>query len=288
MSARVLEGEPIAERLKGQLRERLAKLGPPAPKLVALMVGENPGAVAYAKQQARACEELDIAFELRQFAETITEAELLGVVEQLNADATVTGIIIQMPLPEHIDRRRAQRAVNPLKDVDGVHPANLGATVQGRTTLAPCTAQAVVTLVEEAGVPVEGAELVMVGHSEIVGKPTALLLLDRFATTTVCHIATRDLAFHTRRADILIVAVGKPGLIRGDMIKPGALVIDVGINRIKDPATGKTRLVGDVAFEEALEVAGIITPVPGGVGPLTVVMLLKNIVEAAELQRGLA
>ncbi|MBC7286704.1 MAG: bifunctional 5,10-methylenetetrahydrofolate dehydrogenase/5,10-methenyltetrahydrofolate cyclohydrolase, partial [Armatimonadetes bacterium] len=269
MSARILEGQPIADRIKEDLRQRLAELGEPAPKLVAVMVGENPGAAAYAKQQARACEELGIGYELRQFAEDTSEQELLAAVAELNRDDSVTGIIIQMPLPEHIDRRRVQRAVLPVKDVDGVHPANLGATVQGRTELAPCTAQAVFTLVKESGVKIEGAELVMVGHSEIVGKPTALLLLDQFATTTVCHIATRDLAFHTRRADILIVAVGKAGLITGDMIKPGALVVDVGINRVKDPETGKSKIVGDVVFDEAKEVAGIITPVPGGVGPLT-------------------
>lgn len=286
MAAQVLEGRPIAERIKAELKDRIAKLGEPAPSLVALMVGENPGAVAYSKQQRRACEELGIAYELRQFPESTTEEELLNTIAELNADTGVTGIIIQMPLPEHIDRRAAQRAVDPMKDVDGVHPANLGATVQGRTELAPCTAQAVFTLVKESGVEIEGAELVMVGHSEIVGKPTALLLLDQFATTTVCHIATRDLAFHTKRADILIVAVGKAGLISGDMIKPGALVVDVGINRVKDPETGKSKIVGDVVFDEAKEVAGIITPVPGGVGPLTVVMLLKNTVEAAELQRG--
>jgi methylenetetrahydrofolate dehydrogenase (NADP+)/methenyltetrahydrofolate cyclohydrolase len=287
MAARLLEGGPIAERIKDELRQRLERLGAPAPKLVALMAGENPGAVAYAKQQARACEEMGISYELKQFPETVTQDELLGAIAELNADESVTGIIIQMPLPEQVDRRVAQRAVAPVKDVDGVHPANLGATVQGRTELAPCTAQAVYTLVRESGVQIEGAELVMVGHSEIVGKPTALLLLDQFATTTVCHIATRDLAFHTSRADILIVAVGKAGLIRGNMIKPGALVVDVGMNRVKDPETGKTKMVGDVVFEEASEVAGIITPVPGGVGPLTVVMLLKNTVEAAEIQRGI-
>lgn len=286
MPAQLLEGGPIAERIKEELRERLAKLGGPVPKLVALMAGENPGAAAYARQQAGACEQMSIEYELRQFGEGVSQEELLAAIGELNADASVTGIILQMPLPEGVDRRVAQAAVAPVKDVDGVHPANLGATLQGRTQLAPCTAQAVYRLVRESGVQIEGAELVMVGHSEIVGKPTALLLLDDFATTTVCHIATRDLAFHTTRADILIVAVGKPGLITGSMIKPGGLVVDVGMNRVKDPETGKSRMVGDVVFDEAVEVAGILTPVPGGVGPLTVVMLLKNTVEAAELQRG--
>ncbi len=285
MPAQLLEGGPIAERIKEELRERLEKLGGTTPKLVALMAGENPGAAAYARQQARACDEMGIEYELRQFDESVSEGGILAAIEELNADASVTGIILQMPLPEGVDRRVAQAAVAPVKDVDGVHPANLGATVQGRTQLAPCTAQAVYRLVKESGVQIEGAELVMVGHSEIVGKPSALLLLDDFATTTVCHIATRDLAFHTTRADILIVAVGKAGLITGDMIRPGALVVDVGMNRVKDPETGKSRMVGDVVFDEAVEVAGILTPVPGGVGPLTVVMLLKNTVEAAELQR---
>ncbi len=288
MPAKLLEGGPIAERIKGELREELKKLGEPAPALVALLVGDNKGAKMYAGQQAKACEELGIGYELREQPATITQEELLKVVADLNADPAVTGVILLVPVPEQINARAIQQAVAPEKDVDGVHPANLGGVVQGIRRMAPCTAQAAVTLVEESGYEIEGAEVVMVGHSEIVGKPIALLLLDKFATTTVCHIATKDVAAHTKKADILISAVGvKPNLIKADQIKPGALVIDVGIIRVKDEATGKRKTVGDVEFDKACEVAGMITPVPGGVGPLTVVMLLKNTVEAAKIQRGL-
>lgn len=285
MSARILEGGPVAEQIKADLKERVAQLGGTAPKLVALMAGENAGARAYAKMQAKSCEEIGIDYELREVPEDLSEGEMLEAIEQLNADESVNGIILLMPVPEQMDARELQASIDPIKDVDGVHPANLGSAVQGDRTLVPCTAQAVMALVEASGVDIEGAEAVVVGHSEIVGKPTALLLLDKFASTTVCHIATRDVPFHTRRADILVVAVGKAGLIRGYQIKPGALVIDVGMNRFKDPKTGKSRMAGDVLFDEAVQVAGIITPVPGGVGPLTTVMLLKNTVEAMELQR---
>ena len=288
MSARILEGGPIAERIKADLEKQLEQVGGTPPRLVALLVGDNPGARAYAKTQAKECAEVGITYDLRQFVQELSEAEMVEVIEQLNADASVNGIILLMPVPEQMDARRLQAAIDPIKDVDGVHPANLGTAVQGRRTLVPCTAQAVMALVEASGVDIEGAEAVVVGHSEIVGKPTALLLLDKFASTTVCHIATRDVRFHTKRADILIVAVGKAGLIRGYQVKPGALVVDVGMNRIKDPKTGKSRMVGDILFDEVVQVAGILTPVPGGVGPLTVVMLLKNTVEAMELQRARA
>ncbi len=285
MSAKILKGGPIADRINADLKGRLEQMGGEPPKLVAVLVGDNPGARAYAKTQAKACEETGITYELREFSEELSEMEMLEAIEQLNEDESVNGIILLMPVPEQMDARELQSAIDPIKDADGVHPANLGSAVQGDRTLVPCTAQAVMALVEASGVDIEGAEAVVVGHSEIVGKPTALLLLDKFASTTVCHIATKDVPFHTRRADILVVAVGKAGLISGEQIKPGALVIDVGMNRVKDPETGKSKMVGDVVFEEAKEVAGIITPVPGGVGPLTVVMLLKNTVEATELQR---
>jgi len=285
VSAKILEGGPIAERIKAELKQQLANLGGEPPRLTALMVGDNPGARAYAKSQATACEEVGIRYELREFPDSLAQAELLEVIRELNQDDSVNAILLLMPVPQGMDARALQAAIDPIKDADGVHPANLGTAVQGRRVLVPCTAQAVMALAEASGVSIEGAEAVVVGHSEIVGKPTALLLLDKFASTTVCHIATRDVPFHTRRADILVVAVGKPGLVGGEQIKPGALVIDVGINRVKDPETGKTKIVGDVIFDEAKEVAGIITPVPGGVGPLTPVMLLKNTVEAMELQR---
>ncbi len=272
MSAKLLEGKPIADRIKGELRRELDALaGKIKPNLVAIMVGENKGAEMYSKMQAKACDGMGIPYELKALPAESTEADLLDLVTDLNADPAVTGIILQVPVPQHINARTIQAAIDPRKDVDGVHPANLGAVVQGSRRLAPCTAQSVLTLVEEAGVPIKGAEVTVVGHSEIVGKPVALLLLDLFATTTVCHIETKDTGSHCRHADILVCATGVAGLIKPDWIKPGALVIDVGAPK------------ADVA-EGAEEVAGVLTPVPGGVGPLTVTMLLKNTIEAAKMQ----
>lgn len=288
MSAKLLKGGPIAEAIKTQVKEAIAALPEEQrPRLVAVMVGDNPGARSYAKMQRKSCDEVGILYELKEFGESISEAELIAAVDELNQDDAVHGIILQMPVPEHINARAVQAAIAPVKDVDGVNPANLGAVVMGRVEGAPCTAQAVVRLVEETGINLYGAEVVVVGHSEIVGKPVALLLLDKFATTTVCHIGTSDagmLEEHTTGADILIVAAGVPGLIKGNMIKPGATVIDVGINRIKDEE-GKTKIVGDVEFESASEVAGTITPVPGGVGPVTTAMLLQSTLYAAQSQR---
>ncbi len=284
MSAKILEGGPIAEQIKAEIMAEIEQMARP-PCLVAVMVGDNTGARMYAKMQAKSCEEVGIAYELKEFSDEISEADLLGEVQSLNEDANVDGIILQMPVPEHINARTVQATIAPQKDVDGVNPTNLGRVVMGHPEAAPCTAQAAVRLVEETGIDLYGAEVVVVGHSEIVGKPVALLLLDEFATTSVCHIGTSDagmLEEHTTRADILIVAAGVPGLIKGNMIKPGVAVIDVGINRVKDPETGKSKTVGDVAFDEAVEVAGIITPVPGGVGPITTAMLLQSTLLAAQ------
>jgi len=284
VSAKLLEGGPIAEQIKDEIRAEIKEMARP-PCLVAVMVGDNAGARMYAKMQAKSCEEVGIAYELKEFSDEISEADLLGEIQKLNDDSSVDGMILQMPVPEHINARTVQAAIAPKKDVDGVNPSNLGRVVMGHPEGAPCTAQAAVRLVEAAGVDLYGAEVVVVGHSEIVGKPVALLLLDKFATTTVCHIGTSEagmLEAHTTGADILIVAVGVPGLIKGDMIKPGAAVIDVGINRVKDPETGKSKTVGDVAFDEVVEVAGIITPVPGGVGPITTAMLLQSTLRAAK------
>ncbi len=288
MSAKLLEGGPIADAVKSEVQAAIAELPEEQrPCLVAVMTGDNPGARAYARMQRKACEEVGIVYELKELDEAITEAELIGEINRFNRDEAVDGIILQMPVPDHINARAVQAAIDPAKDVDGVNPANLGAVVMGHAGGAPCTAQAVVRLVEETGIDLYGAEVVVVGHSEIVGKPVALLLLDKFATTTVCHIGTSDagmLEQHTTGADILIVAVGVPGLIKGNMIKPGATVIDVGINRVKDEE-GKSKMVGDVEFESASEVADIITPVPGGVGPVTTAMLLQSTRHAAQLQR---
>ncbi len=285
MSARIISGEPVADRIKQAVKAAVDELSTTLPpKLASVLVGQNPGAVAYARMQRRACEEVGIQYELVELPETASQAEVMAAITDLNTREDVTAIIVQMPLPEHVDARAVQRMIDPAKDADGVHPLNLGHVVQGRMRQAPCTAQAVMELLREAEVQLHGAEVVMVGHSEIVGKPTALLLLDQLATVTVCHIGTKDLKAHTSRAEILIVAVGKPGLITADMVKPGAVVIDVGINRVKDPQTGKSRIVGDVDFDAVKEVAGAITPVPGGVGPVTTAVLLRNVIDATRLQ----
>jgi methylenetetrahydrofolate dehydrogenase (NADP+) / methenyltetrahydrofolate cyclohydrolase len=291
MSANLLQGAPLADQIKADVVAAIAELGK-TPKLAAILATDNKGAEFYAKSQGKACEEVGIDFELFTLPPDASQADIESQISALNSDPGVTGIILLMPVPEGVDGRSLQRAIDPKKDVDGVHPANLGAVVQGGTTLAPCTAQAVLALVEASQAPLftdmreaagKGAEIVVVGHSEIVGKPSALLLLDKFATVTVCHIGTKDLKSHTQNADVLIVAVGKAGLIKGEHIKPGAIVIDVGINRVKTE-DGKSKIVGDVLFDEAVEIASEITPVPGGVGTVTTAMLLKNIIDAARLQ----
>jgi methylenetetrahydrofolate dehydrogenase (NADP+)/methenyltetrahydrofolate cyclohydrolase len=251
------------------------------------MAGDNPGARAYAKMQSKAAEAVGIVYELVEMAEDLTQEEMAGKIVELNADPSVTGIIQLMPCPPQINARAIQAIIAPSKDVDGVTAAGLGEVVRGNMGAAPCTAQSVLELVKASGLTLRGLECVVVGHSEIVGKPVALLLLDAFATVTVCHIGTSEAgmtAKHTLGADLLIVAVGVKGLIKGSMIKPGAVVIDVGMNRVKD-AEGKTKMVGDVVFEEALEVAGQITPVPGGVGPLTTAILVRNVMNAYRAQR---
>lgn len=291
MSAKLLEGAPLADQIKADVKAAITQLGK-TPKLAAILATDNKGAEFYAKSQGKACEEVGIDFELFTLAPDSAQTAIEAQIAALNADSGVTGIILLMPVPEGVDGRSLQRAIDPKKDVDGVHPANLGAVVQGSTTLAPCTAQAVLALVQASQAPLftdmreaagKGADIVVVGHSEIVGKPSALLLLDKFATVTVCHIGTKDLKFHTLNADVLVVAVGKAGLIKGEHIKPGAIVIDVGINRVKTE-DGKSKIVGDVLFDEAVEIASEITPVPGGVGTVTTAMLLKNIIDAARLQ----
>ncbi len=291
MSATLLEGAPIADRIKEDVKAAIAARGQ-TPRLVAILATDNKGAEFYAKSQGKACEEVGIDFDLQTLAPDASQGEIEARIADLNADPSVTGIILLMPVPPGVDGRALQRCIDPKKDVDGVHPVNLGGVVQGSHVLAPCTAQAVYALVEASGVPLftdpmesagKSVEVVMVGHSEIVGKPSALLLLDKFCTVTVCHIGTKDLKAHTTAADVLIVAVGKAGLIKGEHIKPGGIVIDVGINRVKTE-DGKSKIVGDVVFDEAVEVASQITPVPGGVGTVTTAMLLKNIMDAAKLQ----
>jgi methylenetetrahydrofolate dehydrogenase (NADP+)/methenyltetrahydrofolate cyclohydrolase len=288
MAAKLIEGEPIAEAIKDQARRDIKAMAKP-PKLVGVLASDNPGAKYYAKSQETACAEVGIAYELRQLSPTSTAAHLEAEIGRINADPAVTGAILLMPVPQGVDARRVQQAIHPDKDVEGVHPANIGKLFYGDFSLAPCTPHAVVAMLQHAGVNLKGKETVVIGHSEIVGKPTVVMLLQSMMespTVTCCHIATRDLALHTRRAEVLIVAAGKAGLVRGDMIKEGAVVIDVGINRITVEEAGKkkTRIVGDVEFDAAKERASLITPVPGGVGLVTTAMLLKNTVECARRQ----
>ncbi|MCX5714844.1 MAG: bifunctional 5,10-methylenetetrahydrofolate dehydrogenase/5,10-methenyltetrahydrofolate cyclohydrolase [Candidatus Omnitrophica bacterium] len=278
--ARLLEGKPVAEKIKEEIRSQVQLLKN-TPVLASIMAGDNPGAEAYVKSQTKTAEGLGIVYQLHRLPQDIQEAALIDFIKGLNSEISVNGIIIQMPLPTQIDYKKISQYIAPEKDIEGMHPANIGKIVFGKSNILPCTPAAVMELLKEAGVDLYGKEVVVVGHSEIVGKPLALLLLEKFATVTVCHIGTskaQKLEEHVKNAEILIVAVGKAGLIKGEWIKEGAIVIDVGINRIDG------KIVGDVEFVEAEKRAAQITPVPGGVGPLTVTMLMRNLVEAAKLQ----
>lgn len=279
--AKLLEGKPIAEKIKEEIKQQVQVLAN-KPVLASVMVGENAGAEAYAKSQKKTAESLGIEYQFHKLSQDTSEGDLIKFIQKLNSDKSVNGIIIQMPLPLQIDYKKISQFILPEKDVEGVHPANIGKIVFGKAKLIPCTPAAVMELLQATGQDLYGKEVVVVGHSEIVGKPLALLLLDKFATVSVCHIGTSKagkLEEHVRQAEVLIVAVGKAGLIKGEWIKEGAIVIDVGINRVGD------KIVGDVEFEEAAKRTSWITPVPGGVGPLTVTMLMRNLVEAAKLQQ---
>jgi methylenetetrahydrofolate dehydrogenase (NADP+)/methenyltetrahydrofolate cyclohydrolase len=285
MPASLIEGAPIARRIETRLRDEIAKLAA-APRLVGVMATKNGGARYYARSQRKACREMGIEFDLIELPTDASTERMIDAVRELDSDPTVTGIILINPLPQGVDARTVQRALDPDKDVEGVHPRNIGRLFYGDFGLAPCTPHAVVTMLDEAGVDLAGRETVVVGHSEIVGKPTLVMLLKsrtEAPTVTCCHIATRDLAAHTRRAEVLIVAAGKAGLITGDMVREGAVVVDVGINRVKGP-DGKSAIVGDVDFEAVRERASMITPVPGGVGVVTTALLLSNTVECARRQ----
>ena len=275
MPAQLIDGKQIAQRMRQSLRTTREALDRPI-RLVSLEVGQDPAAVAYVRNQQRAATEVGIDMEVSNLPQGTTEAQLIAAIEALNRRTDVAGIIVQRPLPSGIDARVVQAAIAPHKDVEGMHPANMGSLLSREPALPPCTAAAAVHLIVSTGLPLRGAETVVVGRSEIVGKPIAMLMLHQQATVTVCHTGTRQLVDHTRRADILVVAVGKAGLVNGDMVKRGACVIDVGTNVGPDG-----RLVGDVDFASTAEVAGLLTPVPGGVGPVTVAMLLRNTLRAA-------
>ena len=278
--AKLLEGKPIAEKIKEEIKQQVQLMNK-KPVLASVLVGDNDGAQAYVKSQKKTAESLGIEYQFHRLDQNIVEEKLIEFVKDLNRDASVNGIIIQMPLPVQIDYKIISQYILPEKDVEGMHPENIGKIVFGKAKILPCTPAAVMELLNSTGVELYGKEVVVVGHSEIVGKPLALLLLEKFATVTVCHIGTSKsgkLEEHVKKAEVLIVAVGKAGLIKGDLIREGAIVIDVGINRVAD------KIVGDVDFEGAEKRASWITPVPGGVGPLTVTMLMRNLVEAAKLQ----
>ncbi len=275
--AKLLEGKLIAAQLKDALVKKISASGKIL-HLSALQVGENPASEVYIRSQKKNAEALGIEYVLHKLEQSISQEELIGFIETLNKDLHVNGIIIQMPLPAHIDSKKISEHIAPAKDAEGMHPANMGKIIFGKSKVLPCTAAAVMELINATGVDLKGRETVIVGHSEIVGKPLSLLLLDKLATVTVCHIGTSSvgkLEEHVRRAEILIVAVGRAGLIKGEWVKEGAIVVDVGINKVED------KIVGDVEFAEAEKRASWITPVPGGVGPLTVVMLMRNLAECA-------
>ena len=278
MPARIIDGKAVAAKVESEVREALARLAY-RPALVAVRVGSDPASEIYVRNKAKKARELGLHGDERVFGASMSETDLLAEVERLNQDDDVDGILVQLPLPKEIDSRRVIDAIDPAKDVDGFHPLNVGRLHLGRPTLVPCTPAGVMLLIGSTGEPIEGKHAVVVGRSDIVGKPTAALLLQRNTTVTICHSRTRDIGAVVREADIVVAAVGKPRFITEKMIKPGATVIDVGINRVDG------KLVGDVDFEKVQNVAGWITPVPGGVGPMTIAMLMKNTIAAAEQRR---
>ncbi len=280
MTARIIDGRLVAAALRESVAARTATL-PFRPGLAVVLVGEDPASAVYVRNKDRAASEVGIAARTLRLPAATAEAELLAIIAGLNADAGVDGILVQLPLPAHIRARAVIEAIDPAKDVDGFHPVNVGRLHDGTATLVPCTPLGVMKLLAAAGVALRGARALVLGRSGIVGKPVAALLTAADATVTVAHSRTRDPRAECRRAEVLVAAVGHAEMVRGDWIFPGAVVIDVGVSRLAD-----RRLVGDVAFAEAAEVAGAITPVPGGVGPMTIACLLENTVTAAVARRG--
>jgi methylenetetrahydrofolate dehydrogenase (NADP+)/methenyltetrahydrofolate cyclohydrolase len=278
MAAQILDGKTLAAAMRANLKQRVAALVQRGvrPGLAVILAGDDPASRVYVRNKTLAAEQAGVASSLIELPGSVTEAQLMARISALNADAAVHSILVQLPLPKHIDGARVLEAIDPAKDVDGFHEANLGALVAGRPGVVPCTPAGVMRLIEHARVPLAGRRAVVIGRSNIVGKPLALLLLQKDATVTICHSKSGNLPDLTKQADILVGAVGRAKLVTADMVKPGACVIDVGINRLPD---GK--LAGDVDFASVKEVAGWITPVPGGVGPMTVAMLLENCVNAA-------
>ena len=283
MSATLIDGKARAAALRAEVATGVAAFVAAhgrQPGLTVVLVGDDPASAVYVGSKGKACREAGMISGEHRLPANTAEADLLALIATLNADASVDGILVQMPLPAHIDSDRVIAAIDPAKDVDGLHPINTGLLVSGRPGLVPCTPSGCLMLIEDAIGTIAGAEAVVIGRSILVGKPMAALLLNKSATVTIAHSRTRDLAAHVARADIVVAAVGIPGMVQGEWIKPGACVIDVGINRIALP-DGKSRLVGDVDFDSAVTRAGWITPVPGGVGPMTIACLLANTLSAA-------
>lgn len=279
MTATLIDGNALAASVRGELAERVNALKAQGitPGLAVILVGADPASAVYVRNKVAACEKVGMHSAKIEYPADVPQAAVLAKIAELNNDPAIHGILVQLPLPAHFDSELVLEAISAAKDVDGFHAENVGALMQGQPRFIPCTPYGVMKMLESAGVPLKGAEAVIVGRSNIVGKPMAMLLMAAGATVTVCHSQTRDLAFHTKRADIVVAAVGRPRMITGAMLKPGAVVIDVGINRTED---GK--LCGDVDFDSANAVAGALSPVPGGVGPMTITMLLANTLEAAE------
>ena len=295
MTAQIISGTEIAKQIREELKQEIAELKAKhnlVPGLATVLVGEDPASQIYVGAKEKTSLALGIYSERHDLPAETSEQDLLTLIDKLNKNQKIHGILVQLPLPKHINETRVLCAIDPKKDVDGFHPINVGKLMIGEPDYLPCTPHGIQELLIRSGVKIEGAEVVVVGRSNIVGKPIANILLQKKeganATVTVCHTRTKDIAFHTKRADILIVAAGKPKAITGDMVKEGVVVIDVGVNRIGKTAEGKDILCGDVDFDSVKEKAKAITPVPGGVGPMTITMLMMNTVRAAKLAAGLA
>lgn len=280
--AKILSGKEVSERIKEELKGEVSELKKQGifAGLAVIIVGDDPASRVYVNNKKKACEQLGIYSEEYALSGDTEEEELIGLIERLNKDSSISGILVQLPLPRHISEKKVLESINPEKDVDAFHPINVGKIMTGDYDFVPCTPAGIMELIKESGVSVGGKDCVVIGRSNIVGKPMSMLLLHQNGTVTVCHSRTKNLKDKAKNADILVVAVGKPNFVTGDMIKEGAVVIDVGINRLENK-----KLVGDVDFESAEKVAGAITPVPGGVGPMTIAMLMKNTVKAAIINK---
>ncbi len=276
---KIIDGKAIAAQMREQIKDEVSRLSAEGvtPGLAVVLVGDDPASRVYVSMKEKACAATGIFSDEHKLPADTSEAQLLALVDELNNDPRIDGILVQLPLPDHINETRILDAISPHKDVDGFHPFNVGKLVVGTPTFQPCTPYGIMKMLEKTGTDLTGKEVVVVGRSNIVGKPVALMCLAEHATVTICHSRTQDLAAQVGKADVLIAAVGRPEMIKGEWVKPGAVVIDVGVNRLDDG-----RLVGDVAFESAKERASAITPVPGGVGPMTITMLLHNTVESAK------